>query len=238
MLDHTRETHRLLRRVKSPEPRVDVWQAHLDSASISEIEELRELLDAAEIERANRFHFERDRARFIVAHGLLRHLLSRALGRAEVAFNSGANGKPALVSNENLHFNLSHSADKAVFALAWNRQVGIDLESAESLMRNPTDLPAMAERIFSTNELAHWRGIPDEETRIAAFLRAWTRKEACLKAAGLNLNEMAEIAVGFAIGEPLEIAFPPSGDKSRRCAVHDLAVPSPFACALAIDAVD
>lgn len=227
-----------MRRVKSPEPQVNVWQAHLDSASVSQIEELRELLDATELERAAKFHFERDRARFIVAHGLLRHLLSRALGRTGIGFRYGANGKPALASDENLQFNLSHSADSAVFALAWKRQVGIDLESAESLVRDSHDLPAMTERIFSTDELADWRGLPDEETRIAAFLRAWTRKEACLKATGLNLDDMAEIAVGFAIGEPLEIALPPSADKSGRCTVHDLSVSSPFACALAIEAVD
>ncbi len=215
-----------------------VWRAHLDSASAFEIEDLRLLLDAAEQERADKFRFERDRARFVVAHGLLRRLLSRALECPNVAFKYGVNGKPALAHDDNLQFNLSHSADWAVFALAWKRQVGIDIESAESLVRNPDDLPGMAERIFSEHELTAWRGLSASEAKLPAFLRAWTRKEACLKAAGLGLADVASIEVDFLVAAPLKIKVPLSPNPSHRWKVHDLPVPSPFACAMAIESAD
>lgn len=235
-----RETHRLLQSVASPEQSVRVWQAHLDSASVSEIEELRQLLDVTESKRADRFYFERDRGRFLVTRGLLRHLLSRTLEHSTIEFKYGVNGKPELARENNLQFNLSHSADLAVFALAWKRQVGIDLESAESFVRNPADLPGLAERIFSERELAAWRALPASESNTAAFLRGWTRKEACLKAAGLRLDDMASIETGFdqvsAPGEILISSVEPSA--TIRLKIYDLpllAAQAPAACALAVE---
>jgi 4'-phosphopantetheinyl transferase len=230
--------HPLLQRMESPESGVEIWRAHLDSASLEEIANLRRLLDANENQRAENFRLERDRHRFVVAHGLLRHLLSRTLNRTDIAFTYGINGKPALTQNDGLQFNLAHSADWAVFALAWERQVGIDLETAASLTRSPHELPALAERIFSKNELAAWHALSDAETRTAAFLRAWTRKEACLKAAGLRLDDMAKIDVGFtAPGGPRKMIFARSRDEPP-CAwtVHDLSMPIPFAGALVVEA--
>ena len=122
-----------------------------------------------------------------------------------------------------------------MFALTWERELGIDLESAESSLRDSTDLPAMAKRIFSKRELPAWRALSVEEANTATFLRAWTRKEACLKAAGLKLDGMAEVEIGFAIGEPLEITISRSPRETSRYIVHDLSVPDPLICAIAIE---
>jgi 4'-phosphopantetheinyl transferase len=224
--------------MKSPESDVEIWRVHLDSASSEEIANLRQLLDTNETQRAEKLQFEPDRHRFVVAHGLLRHLLFRALDRTDVVFTYGVNGKPALTQNDGLQFNMAHSADWAVFAMAWERRVGIDLETAAALARSPHELPAMAERIFSKNELAAWHALPDEETRTAAFLRAWTRKEACLKAAGLRLDDMAKIDVGFAAsGAPRKMTFARSRNESPcTWTVHDLSMPMPFAGALVVEA--
>jgi 4'-phosphopantetheinyl transferase len=222
--------------MESPESAVETWRAHLDSVSSEEIANLRQLLDANENQRAEKFRFERDRHRFVVAHGLLRHLLSRTFDRTDISFTYGTNGKPALTQDERLQFNMAHSADWAVFALAWERRVGIDLEEAASLTRSPHELPAMAERIFSKNELAAWRVLPDERTRTTAFLRAWTRKEACLKAADLRLDNMALIEVGFGQNSAGQtVTLPISNGGAQRWTVHDLSMPIPFACALAVE---
>jgi 4'-phosphopantetheinyl transferase len=124
-----------------------------------------------------------------------------------------------------------------VFALALEREVGIDLESAESIARSHRDLPAMAERIFSKNEFVAWRSLSDEQTRVAAFLRAWTRKEACVKAAGLGIDSMKSIEVGFAAtGARKDIILPRSSPGTpSKWTVDDVAVSFPFACALAVE---
>src|SRR5207249_8730777 len=72
--------------------------------------------------RSARFHFERDRQRFIIARGVLRHLLGRYLQTQpdRIRFVYNAFGKPD-VSPEfgnRLKFNLSHSADLALIAIA------------------------------------------------------------------------------------------------------------------------
>src|SRR6266851_2349765 len=90
--------------------------------------------------RARGFASERDRLRYAAAHGLLRRLLGAALDEPALAlvFKYGPRGKPMIATPRplglpTLHFNLSHSEGWAMFALAWNREVGIDLEAATRL---------------------------------------------------------------------------------------------------------
>src|SRR5262245_27248229 len=64
----------------APPPRleaseVDVWRASLDHGPACH-EELWSLLAPDECDRAGRFHFERDRRRFVAGRGLLRVILS------------------------------------------------------------------------------------------------------------------------------------------------------------------
>ena len=153
----------------------------------ADLEELTALLDAAERARASEIHFERDRRHYVAARGLLRRLLGAALDRPASAlpFQYGAHGKPALASafmrDRTLSFNLSHSAGWAMFALAWDRDVGIDLESLPRLKRDGDGLAGLAARVLSARELPIWQALP-KVAREPAFLRAWTRKEAYAKA--------------------------------------------------------
>jgi 4'-phosphopantetheinyl transferase len=60
---------------------VHVWRASLETPT-STLRRLQDLLSVEEIEQAERFHFEIDRRRWIVARGVLRTLLGQYLGRA------------------------------------------------------------------------------------------------------------------------------------------------------------
>src|SRR5687768_16039992 len=112
---------------------VQLWTAHLEALSPVDHEELNALLDPAERARAARFHFERDRRHYVAARGRLRRLLGAALEQpaSALVFEYGVHGKPArapaVMLDRRLCFNLSHSAGLAMFALAWDRDVGIDL---------------------------------------------------------------------------------------------------------------
>ena len=75
---------------------VHVWRIPLDLAP-ERIDDLQRTLALEERERAGRFRFQRDRDRFIVAHGALRDVLGRYL-RVEpgrVRFCYSPHGKPA-----------------------------------------------------------------------------------------------------------------------------------------------
>ena len=236
----------LLQSPPTPVAAIQIWTAQLDSLSSAEIDELEASLDSAERARAARFHFEPDRRHYVASRGLLRRLLGAALDMpvSRVAFEYGVHGKPAIAAefsrDRPLRFNLSHSAGWAMFALAWDREVGIDLESAARLTRTVDGLTALATRVLSPRELAIWRALPDAAAREAAFLRAWTRKEAYAKATGQGLfDTLTCIEVALDAGAPKSSltlhSSTKEGEISPRWVVYDLSAPDRFAAALAVD---
>jgi 4'-phosphopantetheinyl transferase len=233
-----------LDRVESPESDVQIWAANIDSLRDNETAELAALLDVTERGRAAQFHFERDRQHYITVRGLLRELLGAALEQpaSAITFEYGAKGKPKITGcdRRNLRFNVSHSAGWAIFALAWDREVGIDLEAATGLEKNE-NLFDLASRVLSQRELIIWHALPDDAARRAAFLRAWTRKEAYIKAIGEGFAERLEtIEVALDAAKPKSSltlhGFPPGEEKTRDWILYDLSAPIGFAAALAIEA--
>jgi 4'-phosphopantetheinyl transferase len=164
------------------EGEVHVWRASLAVCDAVH-QPLEASLSAEERERAARFHFARDRRRFEIARGVLRDILSRCTGRpaADLRFVCAHDGKPELHDTA-LRFNVAHSRDLALYAVARARRVGVDVE-AIAPERASLDI---ARRFFSPAEHAALAALA-EEARAAAFFRCWTRKEAFLKALGSGL---------------------------------------------------
>ena len=162
---------------------VQVWCAHLD-LEVARLERLVDCLDRDELVRAGRFRFERDRARFMAGRGLLRRILARYLDTAprSVRFGYSSTGKPFLLPRCELHFNLSHAADRLVVAVSRNRRLGVDVEAL------PLDVTGdpVAELVFSPAERTALQGIQGTE-RCRLFARLWTRKEAFIKADGRGM---------------------------------------------------
>lgn len=174
-----------------PDPRlpsegeIQVWAVSLHP-SASEVDRLGRLLSPDEAARADRFRFDRHRRRYVVGRGVLRTLLGRYLDRSptEISFRYGPNEKPYLSeSGQNLEFNLSNSDDLAVVAFTRDREVGADVEKLRPL----PDALDIAERFFSAGERQVLAAVPEAE-REQAFFRAWTRKEAYLKAVGTGIT--------------------------------------------------
>ncbi len=190
---------------------IHVWRAALDP-SAGYVRQLAQMLSADESERAARFHFERDRRRFIVGRGVLRALLGCYLGLepAQVRFRYGPRGKPHLAEaadadvsyNELAHyncicFNLAHSHELALYAFIRGREIGVDLEHVHPL----PDAEQIAARFFSPGENAAWQALPESQ-RLEAFFNCWTRKEAYLKACGDGLaRPLDQFEVSLVPGE-------------------------------------
>src|SRR5690348_8704005 len=116
-------------RVALSKQRVHIWRVFLD-LSEEWIQRLAGTLSPDERARADKFYFERDRRRFIVSRGFLRRILSSYLetGPGRLQFCYGKYGKPALAGQCGVHslrFNLSHSHEFAVYAVTFEREVGI-----------------------------------------------------------------------------------------------------------------
>jgi 4'-phosphopantetheinyl transferase len=168
-----------------PSDRVDVWRAELDKISAICWQQLAKTLSEDEQIRAEKFYFERDRRRFVAARGVLRSILGSYLGIRpnQVKFSYGRYGKPQLATGE-IYFNVSHSEELALYAIALHRQVGIDIE----FQRPMPDAEKLAQRFFSASEFAELSALPAAEKQVA-FFRYWTCKEAYLKALGTGLSQ-------------------------------------------------
>jgi 4'-phosphopantetheinyl transferase len=217
---------------------VHVWALDLDQPD-GAVSALARDLTPEERLRADRFHFERDRRRFVAGRGFLRGILGRYLGvePGRLVIGQAAHGKPVLAAEHGdaVRFNLTHSGGRGLLAVACGREVGIDLEQARPL----PDALAIGESFFSPRENAVLRGLPPGE-REQAFLNCWTRKEAFLKATGKGLLfPMDQLEVSLAPGEPAEL-LSLSGD--RRIVARwrlDAFAPFPgYVAALAVEGWD
>lgn len=141
------------------------------------------VLDDGERRKSQIFKLPLLRDRFVAVRGLLRLTLAGYLDAdpASLRFETGEYGKPRLLSGS-LHFNLSHSEDRLLIAVADFPDVGIDIET----IKPRGSLDALAERCFSERELAQWRQVAEDQ-QIAGFYRLWTKKEAFVKAIGRGL---------------------------------------------------
>lgn len=182
-----------------------VWCLPLDVPE-SFLTELWTLLSEDERQRAARFLFDKHRRRFVACRGQVRKILSSYLGSPaeQIRFRYESMGKPALDSpwsDSGVRFNVSHSHEMALCALALGRELGVDVEH----IREPSDFDGLAERFFAKSEVGALRALPQEE-RLAAFFNCWTRKEALLKAAGTGLSfPLDRVVVTLAPDEPARV---------------------------------
>ncbi|MFI7307379.1 4'-phosphopantetheinyl transferase family protein [Micromonospora aurantiaca] len=155
---------------------VDVWTVHLDR----DVDAAR-WLGAAELRRAADIGDPDGRRRFVVAHAALNGILAGRLDLRPTALPLRREplGRPYL-PGVSLHFSLAHAGERAVIALA-GREVGVDLDRP----RPGLDPRRMAERFFTPAEAALVAAAGTGA--YAAYLRFWTRKEACVKVAGARL---------------------------------------------------
>ena len=142
-------------------------------------------LPTNEQERTYSFRYAADRLRFAKCRLMLREVVAcwQCLTKHEVAFRFGRNGKPFLVQDHDLQFNISHTTGCAVLALCHNHEIGIDIEMTS---RN-TDFEGVARKVFTRREQEVLMTLSKSEKR-KLFFRLWTAKESLMKATGLGFS--------------------------------------------------
>jgi 4'-phosphopantetheinyl transferase len=166
-----------------PAGEIWLWRAELHQDERAETE-CRGWLSADELRRAAAARLPDVARRFVLARGLLRGVLASCLGTepGRVAFRYGPHGKPALDAESPLRFNLSHSGDIAVLAVALDNDLGVDVER----VRPGVNVTQIANRYLSRSDAARILALPEDE-RTREFFRCWTKREAYLKALGTGL---------------------------------------------------
>lgn len=151
-------------------------------------------------EKALRFKFQKGRAQSLGV-GLLLKIACKEFGIPDADENVayGENEKPYFVNSPQVHFNLSHSEERAMCVMS-SCEVGCDVEKVKR------DRGKLAERFFMPHEVAWIKSfaLPEEET--LAFYRLWTLKECYMKVTGQGLSLSPEL-FSFSFGENGKISL-------------------------------
>ena len=168
-----------------PADELHLWRIALTGAS----DHWQSTLSKDEQTRAERLRFARDRDQFVITRGTLRTLLAQYLNVAPTSLQFGfeATGKPYLMTTSGarapLGFNVSHTHGLALLALAWHRELGVDVEQVRAELAEEMT----AQQFLSPSELQAFRRLP-RALQTTAFFNSWTCKEAVLKATGAGFS--------------------------------------------------
>jgi 4'-phosphopantetheinyl transferase len=160
----------------------------------------------------------------------LRQLLGSYLDRAPatLVFERNAHGKPRL-AGDGPAFNLSHSDDLMLFAVAEQGELGVDVDRLDRLAG---DWRGVARVALSPDEQAALAGLAEAD-RAAATMRVWIRKEAYTKGLGTGFARRFEtVAVGFD-DRPVPARVDDRAVHRADWLVGDLPAPAPWAAAIA-----
>ena len=153
---------------------------------------LLKVIDESKRERIGRFRRWEDAHRVLLADLLLRRVLTAETGISNEAllFETDEYGKPRLLNDCNIHFNLSHSGAWVVCALD-ERPIGVDVEKNRDISLDVSSL------CLTAGEITDMEKKGDSE-KLTFFYSLWTLKESYVKAIGKGLStSLTSFAVRF-----------------------------------------
>lgn len=132
--------------------------------------------------RVKRFINRIDQKRGILGEVLLRYLLRNHYGiePKDISFQYNEYGKPFLVRQNSIYFNISHSGEW-IFCGVSDVPIGIDVEGGKA------EVQSIAKRFFSESENTYIEHqlLPNQQN---AFYKIWTLKESYVKCVGKGLQ--------------------------------------------------
>ncbi|GAB4259492.1 MAG: hypothetical protein Kow0065_09510 [Methylomicrobium sp.] len=172
------------------------------------------------------------RCRYAEIHAQKRRILARYVNRRPqtIAIATGEYGKPYWVDHADWSFNLSHSGDCYIIAVAKNCRLGIDIEQ----LKDRPNVAGLVAKCFAPTEIAYWQALP-EERRNGAFYRCWTRKEAFVKATGRGIVLGLDRCVTDPNDPRRMLEVPDDYGPASLWHLVDLALPGELVGAVAVD---
>lgn len=132
--------------------------------------------------RIKKFYRIEDQQRALIGDILIRFLLCNKLllDNKALIFDKTEFGKPFLVNDHKIHFNISHSGEWVLGAVHY-LPVGVDVEKIQ-----PLDYQ-LAARFFSEDEYLNLNN-KEGQAKLEYFYEIWTLKESYIKAVGKGLS--------------------------------------------------
>jgi len=178
---------------------VCVWLAKPVQENSPSWPELLLCLGSEEIERSERFAFQRDRQLYVSAHALARLALEQVSGllAAPTSINATLGERPQIAESHgsNLDLSLSHTDGMVAVAIGRGVKCGVDVEAIDRT--NTRGSVGLSETEASYLER--------HDDPALAFFRYWTLKEAVSKVSGQGLALPFEALQMSPFGTPPEI---------------------------------
>lgn len=169
-------------------PTLEKEEVHIWTVSVhgirSQLHHLKSLLTEAETGKISFYKFEHTQHSYIATQAVLRVLLSLYLDikPKEVQIGVRSKGKPFLIHDRPIFFNISNSDGVCVFAFSGDGEVGIDIER----IRKMPDIEQLIQKNLTSREKEYV--LKDPEKKLKRFFRFWTFKESYLKAIGEGMR--------------------------------------------------
>ncbi len=147
------------------------------------VERFKIYLNEIELNRSQKYHFDKDRNRFIICRALLKISLADHVGISvdKIVIAIDAHKKPYLPSHPNVFFNVSHTHKYALIAIG-KTLVGVDIEKIDW----DYDYSEAVTTVFNSTD-RHKLGLAIDKKH--TFFKYWTRKEAIVKATGKGIGD-------------------------------------------------
>jgi phosphopantetheine--protein transferase-like protein len=161
---------------------LDLWLLEFDRLQEND-EDFFKFLSHQEIAKSRTYIFVEDQIRYRLTRGAVRYVLSKYLlvPPFSVQFKYSKNGKPSVLT-PGLEFNISHTKKYLGIAVA-DQPVGLDIEWVEPEM----DCESLAYQVLSAGEMRLYEKLCDV-SKPHFLIRAWTEKEALVKATGEGIR--------------------------------------------------
>lgn len=162
---------------------IHLWTVSIDALK-NQVKQLESLLSEEEKKKKSFYKFEHTQLSYVVSQAVLRMLLASYLDikPGDVKLGAHKKGKPYLIHDRSVFFNISNSFDLCVYAFSGDAEVGIDLEK----IRDLPDLDQMIEKNLTRRERKYL--VKDPDHKLNLFFRFWTFKESYLKAIGEGMR--------------------------------------------------
>ncbi|MGR6087452.1 MAG: 4'-phosphopantetheinyl transferase family protein [Arcticibacter sp.] len=165
---------------------VHVW-THITGPGDAYVALAPQMLSQDELNKALKYHYERDRKVYLSGHVFIRKVLAHYSGLAptDIQLTPVVNAKPRMTNAPfPLHFNISHCGTRILVAVGFDTDVGIDVEE----VLDDFDMEGFSENNYHPNEINKLSRLSAVK-QVEYFYTVWTRKESWLKLTGEGSND-------------------------------------------------
>jgi 4'-phosphopantetheinyl transferase len=211
--------------------KVFIFNVNLTS-NIYNISKYWKCLSNEEKEQANKYYNQLLSDKYIMSHGILRHILSYYTKQfpQNIEFIHNDYGKPFLKNND-IYFNMSHSHDMVSYVISSNYMVGVDIE----IHNENINVQSFADLVLTLAEVQYLSKLEPQE-KLKLFFKLWTKKESLIKANGQGLSYPINTIEAISLPSGGNILLTNEKNKlSKEWYCYELVTPENYSGAIAIE---